>query len=88
MGQATIAPLAAFFTLATGGVYRFVDCGNHRAYGDSVRVFAQQVTTAWPTHAGHQAILTQTGKQLFQIRERDTLAFGNIRQWYRPFLGV
>ena len=62
VGQAAIAALTAFFALATGCIYRFIDGSDDSANGDLTRVFTQQLPTARTAHAGHQAILAQTGE--------------------------
>ncbi|MNL86456.1 hypothetical protein D3C87_2151780 [compost metagenome] len=62
MGQAAIATLTAFFTLATGCIYRFIDGSDNCTNGNLTRVFAQQITTARSAYAGNQAIFTQTGE--------------------------
>ena len=48
VGQAAIAALTAFFALAPGCIYRFIDGSDDSANGDLTRVFTQQITTAGP----------------------------------------
>jgi phage-related tail fiber protein len=88
VGQALIAALTAAFTLATGRVNGFVNRANHFANRNTARVFTQQITAARATNAGHQSIFTQSGEQLFQVREGDPLSFRNISQRNRARFGV
>ncbi|SPO53594.1 protein of unknown function [Pseudomonas sp. JV551A1] len=88
VGQAGVTGMAVPEPLATGGVDRFVDRIDDLGHLDGFHAPRQLVATAWTTHAGYQAAAAQLGEQLFQIREGNALALGNVGQRHRPMLRV
>ncbi|CAI8885990.1 ESAT-6 protein secretion system EspG family protein [Pseudomonas soli] len=88
VSQAGITGVAIPQALATGGIDRFVDRVDDLGHLDGFHASRQLVTAAWAANAGYQAAAAQLGEQLFQIREGNALALGNIGQRHRPLLRV
>lgn len=86
--QAGVAGVAITQALALGGVDGFIDRVDHLGYLDALHVAGQLIAATWTTNAGNQVAAAQFGEQLFEVRQGNALALGDIGQGHRPSLRV